>query len=341
MADIVVKNFKGTSCRGGGGRAPRSRSDQLATGFSKPVAFAAINGANRRERREIGRKLFENGVKCSDIAPMIGYKAKTLHEYASKWGWKRLKLNCVTCGVAVPPDVGRDKASRRVCAECTRVRHLEKSRKRRAAKPEQIKAERVAYRDKLHAEGRVKPMALVMAEHEARRQGKPRSAASQRSRFIAFGEAPSTRAGAIAILQTTLTKLLAVRCEAIGQKVDTVQYKARYAADVDFRERERTRTSGKRWGNRAEGRDDGTLTRDVVRKLFSRAKQCPYCWQPMHSADKSLDHMHPLSLGGWHALSNVLVCCRRCNSRKHDTPYADWLKRIPEPCERALAERAA
>jgi 5-methylcytosine-specific restriction endonuclease McrA len=50
--------------------------------------------------------------------------------------------------------------------------------------------------------------------------------------------------------------------------------------------------------------------------------------------------MEPLSLGGWNSLDNVMVCCLRCNVKKHAMPYAEWLERIPEPCQRKLAERA-
>lgn len=172
------------------------------------------------------------------------------------------------------------------------------------------------------------------AAAEATRREKPEV---QLGRYRHFGEQPTTVEGALAILQATLRKLLVTRCERDGLKLDTIEYRVRYARDPEFRDRERKRTSGKRWGNRADGRDDGSLTAPVIRQLFAKARKCPYCWQPMHSRDKSLDHMEPLSRGGWHSLANVRVCCLRCNSRKGDTPYREWLKRIPEPCARELA----
>ena len=98
----------------------------------------------------------------------------------------------------------------------------------------------------------------------------------------------------------------------------------------------RENVSGKRWTERADGRDDGSLTKAVVRSLFATAKKCPYCWQPMRSNDKSLDHKEPLSRGGWHSIGNVLVCCIRCNSRKHGRAWTEWLTMIPEPCAKAL-----
>lgn len=207
---------------------------------------------------------------------------------------------------------------------------------------EDRRAARIREKERQWARGVRKSRADIAADGAERESERLRRPDVQRGRFISFGEKPATREGALAILQATLGKLLAVRCEAEGVIRDSVEYRAKYNVDEAFRERERLRASGKRWGNRLrDGKDDGSLTKEAVRRLFARAKKCPYCWQPMKSQDKSLDHMHPLSLGGDHSAGNVLVCCRRCNSKKHDTPFDVWLTKIPAPCARALKERAA
>lgn len=69
--------------------------------------------------------------------------------------------------------------------------------------------------------------------------------------------------------------------------------------------------------------NDGTLTQKTVLALFKQADKCPYCgiqlrdvakkWQP---GSKSLDHITPLSRGGAHSLTNVIVCCYTCNTKK-------------------------
>lgn len=41
---------------------------------------------------------------------------------------------------------------------------------------------------------------------------------------------------------------------------------------------------------------------------------CAYCLRPMPKV--TLDHMTPLVRGGSHTLSNVVPCCKSCNSRK-------------------------
>ena len=101
-----------------------------------------------------------------------------------------------------------------------------------------------------------------------------------------------------------------------GVSLKGLEYRQRYGTDEHFRQAERCRV------RRARARgiavvDDGTLTGSVLRRLFGDALQCPYCDEPMESRGKSLDHLVPLSKGGEHSILNVVVCCRRCNSRKH------------------------
>lgn len=61
---------------------------------------------------------------------------------------------------------------------------------------------------------------------------------------------------------------------------------------------------------------DGTLTPSVVGRLFAEAKVCPYCNVEMSPRVKELDHVMPLSKGGKHSITNVVVCCRPCNRAK-------------------------
>jgi 5-methylcytosine-specific restriction endonuclease McrA len=282
-----------------------------------------------------GKKLYESGMKCAEIAQDIGCSANTVEVLAKKWGWERPSPHCAKCEASVPLAKRKNKAQPRECDQCRRARH--RARKAQLT-PEQVRA----YRQREYAnKGRV---LLSREEWYAKQRGtSPRRNRPlvQLGRFRHHGEPPTTREGALEIVKATLVRLLDVRCADDGVSRDAVEYKAKYRVDEVFRQREKLRSSGKRWGNRADGRDDGTLTKEVVRKLFAKAKTCPYCWQPMKAQDKSLDHMEPLSLGGWHSIDNVMVCCLRCNVKKHTTPYAEWLERIPEPCQRKLAERAA
>jgi 5-methylcytosine-specific restriction endonuclease McrA len=115
-----------------------------------------------------------------------------------------------------------------------------------------------------------------------------------------------------------------------GLSVDSLGWRARYRYDADFREREVARTQARKYGRsvRVVEASDGTLTPGVMQRLFAEARHCPYCGEDMASNDKTLDHVWPLSLGGAHSITNVLVCCNRCNSRKCDLLPDEWARRV-------------
>jgi 5-methylcytosine-specific restriction endonuclease McrA len=126
-------------------------------------------------------------------------------------------------------------------------------------------------------------------------------------------------------LLTLLRKLLAVRCAAMGEKPDTIQYRHRYRTDPAYREREIARTWARKAASgvlRTDGRStrrvdtDGTLDGPTVQALFAAATHCPYCGSAMHPREKTLDHVLPVSRGGLHSITNVVVCCGPCNSSK-------------------------
>lgn len=81
-------------------------------------------------------------------------------------------------------------------------------------------------------------------------------------------------------------------------------------------------------------RSDGSITSDLINKLFS-IKVCPCCDGWMERDDKVLDHIVPLKLGGGHTASNVMVLCWTCNSGKHAHHPSKWLHMLkPEAAER-------
>lgn len=172
-----------------------------------------------------------------------------------------------------------------------------------------------------------------------RRHRRPRAALREAARQ-AKQEARDRRRHLIA-LRTLLRVFFAQRCADEGRSVDTVEYRARWDRDPLFRERERTRQKAYKhanphvaagWGDKRKRQvaqaSDGTLTGKVVRRLFAEATLCPYCAVDMLNDEKTLDHMEPVSRGGAHSLTNVLVCCRACNIEKSDTPYDAWLVRV-------------
>lgn len=64
----------------------------------------------------------------------------------------------------------------------------------------------------------------------------------------------------------------------------------------------------------------------VSREDWSRAKartggRCAYCGVV---APLTMDHVVPVSRGGWHAIGNILPACRSCNSSKSDRLLIEW-----------------
>jgi 5-methylcytosine-specific restriction endonuclease McrA len=119
----------------------------------------------------------------------------------------------------------------------------------------------------------------------------------------------------------------------------TIAWRARYLYDPDFRAKEIERMHRRRSKEHGVGMlSDGTLTGAVVRRLFGEASSCPYCGRRMQSCDKSMDHIWPRRLGGWHAAHNAVVCCKSCNARKSALPPTEWLARL-KPEHRTAVER--
>jgi 5-methylcytosine-specific restriction endonuclease McrA len=135
-------------------------------------------------------------------------------------------------------------------------------------------------------------------------------------------------------LRRLLRRLLVERCAAEGICLQTATYRARYKLDPAFRQREIERT----WARKARSgvmrtdarstldvHSDGSLTPEVMRRLFADAVSCPYCAVRLTARIKTLDHIIPTSRGGEHSRENVVVCCSSCNTRKHARTPLEWL----------------
>lgn len=79
---------------------------------------------------------------------------------------------------------------------------------------------------------------------------------------------------------------------------------------------------------RLRGADDGTVTLLTLTDLVDRTTTCPYCKALLTTENRSLDHMQPLTKGGRHSISNLMPCCRACNSRKGNKDFSDWLLQL-------------
>jgi len=69
------------------------------------------------------------------------------------------------------------------------------------------------------------------------------------------------------------------------------------------------------------------------RNLFARDRnQCQYCGRGFPTADLSIDHVKPRTLGGGDSWDNLVCACIRCNARKGGrTPDQAGMKLIRKP----------
>ena len=60
-------------------------------------------------------------------------------------------------------------------------------------------------------------------------------------------------------------------------------------------------------------------------KLYS-ADTCYYCGKHIDGRNKTIDHKIPVSRGGTNAKENLVMCCRSCNSSKHNKTELEFYK---------------
>ena len=223
---------------------------------------------------------------------------------------------CITCGVR-PRKKGRRQCGR--CAwrsedpEKARIRRREyKRRHRRAqgAEPIEVRRERAAKQ---------------RAECEARRAERLLASSLERKPWLQYPSGSAAR------------------------------YRSRYQNDPAFAQRERDRAivfrfthpdraaAAERFGQhwkRAAQTSDGSVTVAVVRRLLT-ARTCYLCGVELTPANRSIDHIIPISRGGKHLAKNLAPCCQSCNrkkDRKLAVPLGPLQERVPatpvfETCE--------
>jgi 5-methylcytosine-specific restriction endonuclease McrA len=63
---------------------------------------------------------------------------------------------------------------------------------------------------------------------------------------------------------------------------------------------------------------------DRVEILTSTGGFCCYC---LDHGVMTVDHVHPIALGGSDSSDNLVPCCQKCNSSKRNTPLIEWFIR--------------
>ena len=70
---------------------------------------------------------------------------------------------------------------------------------------------------------------------------------------------------------------------------------------------------------------DGDLTFDQAAKILC-ATHCFYCRRHIKKKDRTLEHKIPLSRGGKHSISNIVMACGKCNSRKSSMTSDEFIE---------------
>ena len=86
--------------------------------------------------------------------------------------------------------------------------------------------------------------------------------------------------------------------------------------------------------------------RERICELLEGRDKCIYCDLeiPIPPAGKPFshylqrDHMDPKARGGWDHPDNLIWCCRKCNQRKRDALFVDWLNMIPSTCQESARQ---
>jgi 5-methylcytosine-specific restriction endonuclease McrA len=264
----------------------------------------------KREIPDAARQAYESGAPLAEVIPLSGLLESALRHRAKSDGWDRVARRRAIVARRrehITPDGIR-------CRTCQQMRPVHKMKDHGNRTPSRICL--VCYTAARRRSKGVMTLAELAAFRRAKRP--------QKQKYV---EPPHR------VLYRLLKALLKTRCQDEGVALSGVEYRAKYRIDPDFRAREIAR----RWARKEaelELRTDGTLTSAVVRKLFASATVCAYCAEPMSPRVKTMDHVIPKSRGGAHSITNVVVCCRSCNSRKHARTPGEWKLSIRVPNRR-------
>jgi 5-methylcytosine-specific restriction endonuclease McrA len=292
-----------------------------ATPFMLNVRSAECHRCKRR-------KTFESQLKRQLAAP--GHYSRTGKGRRRLICW--LEKTCRKCGalksLSLFPVAGVGGSHDGRGSTCRECRGIGPQRTKRTAEEKHqfnILRNRAARRKKAAADGRVLGVRRLAPEDVAKRIA--RNEARQEELIVrnardAWNYWLRTRAPAWWIREHYRD-----RPWSNPRLTDSEAYRIRYWIDDMFRAKEilRIQRAKECRAKYIDANNDGTLTPETLCALFAAARECTYCKKVMRSVEKTLDHIVPISRGGQHALSNVCVCCKECNTLKSDRTIDEWI----------------
>lgn len=109
-----------------------------------------------------------------------------------------------------------------------------------------------------------------------------------------------------------------VDCEWCGVSFTTTKTAQRMCSPQCKLKAKRVRRIG-----RARGWASHYTWAEVMRIHLAMHRQCAYC-HVVVEGEPDPDHVVPLSRGGSNSVTNILPCCRACNSDKRDLLLGEW-----------------
>ena len=110
--------------------------------------------------------------------------------------------------------------------------------------------------------------------------------------------------------------------------VEADKWRWKYRNDPEFRQAQLQRLKAQKI--KRKKRTEFSMTKAEVLAVYAERSSCLYCGCRLDSGSKVLDHMDPLSKGGAHDASNLVVACAKCNTRKSAKLFVDWLPHVTE-----------
>ena len=126
------------------------------------------------------------------------------------------------------------------------------------------------------------------------------------------------------------------RCDSpVYGMTEVEEFRWMYRNDPLFRQEQIQRTRKQKLKRKAL--QSSELTSKQARAICSERSSCLYCGCLLAVKDRVLDHMDPLSKGGAHDASNLVVACKKCNTRKAAKTFVQWLYFVPEDRRELIA----
>lgn len=72
----------------------------------------------------------------------------------------------------------------------------------------------------------------------------------------------------------------------------------------------------------------GDVTSEQILNIHEKTKKCYWCGVNLKNVKTHIDHYEPLSKGGKHTISNLVVSCDKCNMKKHDKDPLEFANSI-------------